>query len=62
MTSQYQLLNRILETKDFTVISQNNITEQYFFNYKTEFNFIKDHVERYGVVPDKLTFVASFPD
>ena len=35
MTSQYQLLNRILETKDFTVISQNNITEQYFFNYKT---------------------------
>lgn len=62
MTSQLQVINKILQTKDFSLIELNNLTEDFFFNYKTEFNYIKNHYEKYGTVPDKLTFLGVFPD
>ena len=62
MTSQLQILNKILESKDFSLIELNNLTEDFFFNYKTEFNYIKNHYEKYGKVPDKLTFLSVFPE
>ena len=40
----------------------NNLTEEYFFNYKAEFNYIKNHYEQYRTVPDALTFASAFPD
>lgn len=60
MTSQFQLLNKILQTGDFSIVTKNNLTEEHFFNYKSEFKYIKDHYERYGQVPDRLTFIDSF--
>ena len=62
MTAQLQLLNKILETKDYSVISLNNLTDVYFPDFRTEYNFIKNHYELYHVVPDKLTFANNFPD
>ena len=62
MTSQAQVLNKILQTKDMTIITVNNLTEDYFFNYKAEFNYIKRHFEAYQTVPDVLTFKSIFPD
>ena len=62
MTSQLQVLNKILQTKDFSLVELNNLTEDFFFNYKAEFNYIKNHYEKYGTIPDKLTFLGVFPD
>ena len=62
MTSQFQVLNKILQTKDYSVITINNLTEEYFFNYKAEYQFIKAHYETYHTVPDRLTFLNSFPE
>ncbi|MBP5469879.1 MAG: hypothetical protein J6Z11_11625 [Candidatus Riflebacteria bacterium] len=62
MTSQLQVLNKILETKDFSLVTLNNLNEDFFYNYKAEFNYIKNHYEKYHKVPDKLTFVSIFPE
>jgi replicative DNA helicase len=62
MTSQFQILNKILQTKDYSFITLNNLTAEYFFNYRAEFEFIKTHYDTYHSVPDRLTFLNSFPD
>lgn len=62
MTSQSQILNKILQTKDFSLITVNNLTEEYFFNYIAEFRYIKSHYEQYRTVPDDVTFKTAFPD
>ena len=62
MLSQLQLLNKIIEDKNYDIISKNNLQADYFFNYKNEFNYIKSHVTAYNTVPDEATFVAHFPD
>jgi replicative DNA helicase len=62
MLSQLQVLNRVIETKDFSIISKNNLNVEYFFDYKAVFDFIKNHVSAYGFVPDKETVVNSFPE
>lgn len=62
MLSQVQFINKLLQTKDYSLISANNLTVNYFFNYKDEFNFIKNHYDAYKVVPDQATFANVFPD
>jgi replicative DNA helicase len=62
MTSQFQVLNKILQTKDYSFITLNNLSAEYFFNYKAEYEFIKAHYEAYHTVPDRLTFLNNFPD
>lgn len=60
--SQAQVLNKILNTKDMSIINLNNLDSSYFFNYKAEFEFIQNHYNQYNCVPDKATFVNVFPD
>jgi replicative DNA helicase len=62
MTSQFQILNKILQTKDYSFITLNNLTAEHFFNYTAEYEFIKTHYDMYKTVPDRLTFLDSFPD
>lgn len=62
MTSQFQIINKILQTKDYSLISMNNLTEDHFFQYRAEFNFIKNHYEKFRVIPDRLTFLNTFSD
>lgn len=62
MVSQLQLLSKIIATGDYSIISLNNLDDKYFFNYKAEFNFIKQHYSAYKKVPDKLSFLSAFPE
>ena len=62
MTSQFQIINKILQTKDYSLITLNNLTAEHFFNYKAEYEFIRTHYDTYHTVPDRLTFLNSFPD
>lgn len=59
---QLQVLNKILKDKDSSMIVLNNLTEEYFSEYSDEFNFIKNHLDRYGYVPDLESFLSRFPD
>ena len=57
-----QILNLILNKKDYSIINLNNLNVDYFPAYRPEFEFIKNHYERYKQVPDKQTFIDQFPD
>ncbi|MBR4377281.1 MAG: hypothetical protein IKP50_00115 [Bacilli bacterium] len=57
---QEQLLNLVLAKKDFSILVDNNIDENYFPEYIDEYNFIKDHVNEYKVVPDIESFCSKF--
>ena len=59
---QVQTINYILTTKDKEFIEENNLTSSLFKGYETEFNFIKNHLNIYGQVPDVSTFKESFPN
>ena len=59
---QNQVLNEILQNKDSNIIILNNLTSEYFSDYVNEFNFIKNHLNQYSVIPDIETFLNVFPD
>lgn len=59
---ELQILSKILRDKDTSILSLNNITDEYFITYGQEYTFIKEHEQAYGNVPDKETFLAKFPD
>lgn len=59
---QLQILSRILQTGDDSILEKNLITRDYFVGYEQEYDFIKDHKNKYGNVPDKVTFLSTFPD
>ena len=58
---QLQILNKILLSKDFSIIRNNDITVDFFDPpYDTYFRYINEHYEQYGNVPDKETFLSKF--
>ena len=57
-----QILSKVLTAHSDALIKDNLLTADYFTGYSDEYNFILEHVERYGNVPDKETFLAEFPD
>lgn len=59
---QLQMLNRILQSKNTALITVNNLTNEYFSEYKEEFNFIKNHLDTYGNIPDLETFLSRFKE
>ena len=61
MVVQIQILSKIINTNDYSIIENNLLTEEYFDGFIDEYNFIKNHVAQYGNVPDKTTFLAKFP-
>lgn len=56
-----QVLNKILVEKSTDFIEKYCLTEEYFLGYEDEFYFILDHNEKFGSVPDKMTFASAFP-
>jgi replicative DNA helicase len=40
----------------------NNLNDEFFSDYTDEFNWIKEHVNKYGNCPDMTSFVSRFPD
>lgn len=57
-----QILSRVLQTKDYSIIENNQLTKEYFVGYEDEYNFILNHYKEYGNVPDKATFLSNFPE
>lgn len=60
MIVQNQMLNYVLSSKDFSILSENSIGEEYFSDCLTQYRFIRDHYDTYGVVPDIYTFLDKF--
>ena len=56
-----QILSKVINTKDNSIIEDNALTQEYFPGYADEFNFIQDHIKTYGNVPDAETFFDRFP-
>lgn len=56
-----QILSKVLQTGNKSLITDNMLTEEYFLGYEQEYQFIKDHIQTYGNVPDIATFLAKFP-
>ena len=59
---QLQVINHLLQTGDSSILQINNITDEFFDEYKDEFNFIANHLKEYGNIPDKISFLDKFPD
>ena len=62
MIAQFQIINKVLQNKDYSFITLNNLTAEHFYGYKAEYEFIKAHYNSYHTVPDRLTFVQHFPE
>ena len=57
-----QIISKILETGSINILEDNNITDEYFVGYEEEIGFIKEHLQTFGNVPDKATFLSHFTD
>lgn len=57
-----QIINKIIKTADIDLVTNNNLTKEMFSEYEPEFEFIYNHYNKYGKVPDKETFLNKFPD
>ena len=57
-----QIINKIIKSSDMSIVNNNNLTSEMFLEYEDEFNFINNHFQNYGKVPDKETFLKQFPD
>ena len=58
---QLQFLNYLLKTRDSSILLVNNLNEDFFSDYKNEYNFIINHLRQYGNIPDSITFLNQFP-
>lgn len=59
--SEYQLINKLLEDKDYSLLVDNMLTEEHFTQAREEYNYIINFYDNYKSVPDKETFTAKFP-
>lgn len=59
---QLQFLNKLLDSKDSSLLLINNIGDEFFSDYKDEYAFIKNHLDTYSCIPDKATFLSKFPN
>lgn len=59
---QLQVINFLLETKNSSIIFDNSLDSKFFSDYEKEYSYIKEHLTRYGQIPDKETFLEKFPD
>lgn len=59
---EYQLINKILSDKNFNIVEDNLITEEYLPRVKKEFQYLSDFYKKYGSVPDKEKFIEKFPN
>ena len=57
-----QVLNKILQNKDFDIIKKNGLDSTYFKGFEAEFDFIIEHHKKYGNIPDIQTFIEKFPN
>lgn len=56
------IINKILTTRSISIIRDNGITVENFLTDGDKLQFILDHYQTYGVVPDTVTFLSAFED
>lgn len=59
---ELQCINNILAENNIDSYLEEGINEEFFPNYKKEWNYILDHYKKYDKVPDQATFLANFTD
>lgn len=59
---QLQFLNSLLKSQDSSLLSINNLNKEFFSDYTKEFEYIKEHLDTYGKIPDTVSFLDAFPD
>ena len=59
---ELQILSKCLAVGNIDIIETNQLSEDYFLEYKDERNFIVEHFKEYGNTPDTATFLSKFPD
>lgn len=59
---QVQILSKILDTGDFSIVDKNLLNVDYFTGYEEEFKYIQEHYNKYKKIPDVVTFLEKFPD
>ena len=59
---QLQVINYLLNSKNASIIIDNNFNDEFFSDYKEEFHYIINHFNTYGKIPDKETFLSKFND
>ena len=59
---ELQCINNILSENNIDSYLEEGINEEFFPNYKKEWNYILDHYKKYEKVPDQATFLANFTD
>ena len=57
-----QCINKIIQTSDYNIVLDNNLSKEMFLQYENEFEYIDNFYKQYGKVPDKETFLNQFPD
>lgn len=57
-----QILSKVLNTSDDSILKDNLLTREYFLDCQDEYDFIAEHKDKYGNIPDKETFLAKFPE
>ena len=57
-----QAINKIIQSNNFDMVRKNGLDQTYFHGYEKQFNFINEHYNRYGKVPDLATFLEKFPE
>lgn len=58
---QIQIISKILNTHDLSILDDNFIDRDAFVGYEDEISFIYAHYNQYHTVPDKTTFLSKFP-
>lgn len=57
-----QIISKVLNTGSIAILEDNGITAEYFPEYQDEIEYILEHYEKFGNVPDKATFQNEFQD
>lgn len=59
---QLQTLNYLLDSHDSSLLILNNLDKDFFSDYVDEYEYIVDHLNKYGNIPDKASFLSRFPN
>lgn len=62
MVVQRQILNKILDSENYDIVKDNNLTLANFPDYQEEFEFIDSYYNKYGATPTIETVLNNFPN
>lgn len=58
---EVQFLNKVLQSKDYSLIEDFDVTREHFPQFEKEFDYIVSHHNNYSNVPDTESFLTKFP-